>query len=394
VTGGAAFGAALLISYPFLWAYLAVIPLVLGRELSSRPKEAEAIARSETVFGSHKGVRIAVAGSYGKTTMKELLKTVLSEGLHVAATPANKNVSISHARFADSLSGKEDVLIIEYGEGAPGDVARFARLTHPTHAVITGLAPAHLDRYKTMQAAGEDIFAVADYLNGRNVYVNSESARVKPFIKDTYELFDRQGALGWKVSRVKSGLEGTAFTLSKGKQSLRVKSGLTGRHQVGYLAFVAALALQLGLSSKQVADGIAKTAPFEHRMQPYQLHDAWIVDDTYNGNLEGIRAGTELLKELAATRKIYVTPGLVDQGEETAAVHREIGRLIAAAEPDLVVLMHNSVTGYMQEGLQKAGFKGEVRIENDPLDFYSNLKHFVAAGDLVVMQNDWTDNYA
>ena len=99
--------------------------------------------------------------------MKELLNTVLSEGLKVRATPANKNVSISHARFAAKLTGDEDVLIIEYGEGAPGDVARFARLTHPTHAVITGLAAAHLDRYKTVKAAGEDIFAVAGLPKGQ-----------------------------------------------------------------------------------------------------------------------------------------------------------------------------------------------------------------------------------
>ncbi len=394
VPGGIAFGLALLISYPFVWAYLAVVPLILGRELSAKPKEQEAIARSERVFAGHKGVRIAVAGSYGKTTMKEMLKTVLSEGRKVAATPANKNVSISHARFAQTLDGKEDVVIIEYGEGAPGDVARFARLTHPTHAVITGLAPAHLDHYKTLDAAGQDIFAVADYLHGRQVYVNAESPRLKPFLKDSYELFGSHEALGWKVSRVRTGLDGTSFTMSKGPRTLELESALVGKHQVGYLAFAAAFALQLGLTSKQVTAGIAKTAPFEHRMQPYQLAGAWVVDDTYNGNLEGIRAGTALLKDLKADRKIYVTPGLVDQGEENASVHHEVGKLIADARPDIVVLMQNSVTGYIQSGLKDAGFKGEVRVETDPLEFYSNLNHFVAHGDVVVMQNDWTDNYA
>jgi hypothetical protein len=241
--GGTAFGAALVVSYPFVWAYLAVVPLLMGRELSARPKERKAISRSEEAFARHKGIRIAVAGSYGKTTMKELLKTVLSEGLDVAATPANKNVSISHARFAARLTGKEDVLIIEYGEGEPGDVARFARLTHPTHAVITGLAAAHLDRYKTVQAAGEDIFAVADYLKGRHVYVNDESPDIGPFLRDTYEPFNRQGALGWKVAGVKTALDGMAFTLKKGGRSLKFKSGLLGRHHLGFLALVAVLAL-------------------------------------------------------------------------------------------------------------------------------------------------------
>ena len=394
LTGGVAFGLAVMVAYPVVWAHLLVVPLVLGRHLIAKPAERRSIKASRTVFEKHPAVKIAVAGSYGKTTMKELLLTVLSEGKKVAATPANKNVSISHARFAHKLKGDEEVLIIEYGEGAPGDVARFASITKPTHAVITGLAPAHLDQYPSLKAAGQDIFAVADYLKGKSVYVNDESPDIKPFLKDSYEVFNQAGALGWKVSEVAVSLQGTEFTLTKGKQSVSLTSGLVGRHQLGFLAFVAAFALQLGLSEEQVRAGIGQTRPFEHRMQPYELNGAWIVDDTYNGNLEGIRAGTRLLAELDARRKIYVSPGLVDQGEETERVHIEMGKLIAAAQPDTVVLMKNSVTGFIQEGLKQAGYKGELRIETDPLEFYTNLPHFVAAGDLVVMQNDWTDNYA
>lgn len=392
--GGVAFGGALFLAYPVLWAHLLVVPLIMGRELSTKPKEQRLTHRSSTIFAEHSGIRIAVAGSYGKTTMKELLNTVLGEGLKVAATPANKNVSISHARFAAQLKGDEDVLIIEYGEGGPGDVARFAKLTHPTHAVITGLSPAHLDQYKTLQAAGRDIFSLADYLKGKNVYVNDESPDVKPFLQKDYQLFDTKGALGWKVEQIEVDLSGTSFVIKKGKKSLSLQSGLVGHHQVGYLAFVAALALKLGLSESQVQAGIAKTKPFEHRMQPYQLAGAWIIDDTYNGNLEGIRAGTRLLHDIKAQRKIYVTPGLVDQGEETEHVHTEMGKLIAAAQPDLVVLMKNSVTELIKQGLTAGKFKGELRIETNPLDFYTNLGHFVATGDLVVMQNDWPDNYA
>lgn len=394
VVGGVFFGAALIIVYPLIWPYLMVLPLQLGRWFVSGPAEQELIKKSKRIFAEHPGVKVAVAGSYGKTTMKELLNTVLAEGLRVAATPANKNVSISHARFAQKLSGEEEVLIIEYGEGAPGDVARFAAITQPTHAVITGLAPAHLDQYKTLKAAGDDIFAVADYLKGKNVYVNTDADSVKPWLKPAYHGFNQHGVSGWKVEDVEVTLQGTSFSLSHGKRSLNLQSGLVGRHQVGFLALVAVLALELGLNNKQVEAGIVKTAPFEHRMQPYQLAGAWVVDDTYNGNLEGIRAGTQLLKDLEAARKIYVTPGLVDQGEETERVHLEMGQLIAAAQPDIVVLMENSVTRYIQEGLKKVGFAGEVRVEDNPLEFYTNLTHFVAAGDLVVMQNDWTDNYA
>jgi UDP-N-acetylmuramoyl-tripeptide--D-alanyl-D-alanine ligase len=394
LSGGIELGIALILIYPILWAYLLVFALVAGRQLVQAPTEQQAIRQSHNQFAKHKAIKIAVAGSYGKTTMKELLSTVLSQGLKVAATPANKNVAKSHAQFAKKLSGNEDVLIIEYGEGAPGDVARFSRTTQPTHAVITGLAPAHLDQYKTLQAAGEDIFSVATYLNGKNVYVNNDSKAVQPFLKTSYKLFDKNGALGWKTSNIQVSLEGTSFHLNKGKKTLHLHSDLLGTHQVGYLSLVAALALALGLSDKQVIDGIAKTKPFEHRMQPYQLAGAWIIDDTYNGNLEGIAAGTQLLRDLPAKRKLYVTPGLVDQGEATKTVHNQVGKLIAVAQPDLVVLMRNSVTPYIETGLQQGRYSGKLQIEDNPLEFYTNLSHFVATGDLVVMQNDWTDNYA
>lgn len=393
---GNLFGLALLVAYPLVWAHLVTVPLILGRWFVVLPRQRRDIRRSRKLFADHSAVKIAVAGSYGKTSMKELLLTVLSEGKKVAATPANRNVASSHAIFARNLSGDEEVLIIEYGEGAPGDVMRFARTTQPTHAVITGLAPAHLDRYKTLERAGEDIFSVAGYLHNKHVYYNAESPAIGPFVthQPDFEPYNSNGCLGWRVSKVQLRPDGTSFTLTKGKRSIALRSGLLGRHQIGPISLAVALAIELGLSEKQVKTGVANTIPFEHRMQPYQLGSGWVIDDTYNGNIEGVRAGTALLKELPAERKWYVTPGLVDQGKESKRVHTEMGKLIAAARPDIVVLMQNSATKHIQAGLTEANFKGELRIENDPLAFYTNLDQFIAKGDIVLMQNDWTDNYA
>lgn len=392
--GGWEFGLALLLSYPVVWAHLICLPLVIGRWLIVTPHEQRLIKQSSKIFTHHPGVRIAVAGSYGKTSMKEILFTVLSEGKKVAATPANKNVAISHAHFARNLAGDEDVMVLEYGEGAPGDVVKFAKTTHPTHAVITGIAPAHLDRYKTVTRAAKDIFSVADYLEGQNVYVNGESPYIDAFIKDNYHLYSVKGVLDWKVSHVQLNTTNTSFTMSKGKQKLELTSGLLGSHQIGPLVVAVALGLELGLSEAQVKAGVQKTVPFEHRMQPYELSGACVIDDTYNGNIEGIRVGLNLLKSLNAKRKIYVTPGLVDQGRESKQIHRQIGELIAAAKPDLVVLMKNSVMPDIKAGLEVGKYEGELREEVDPLEFYTNLKHFLAVGDIVLLQNDWPDNYA
>ena len=386
-------GAVAFLSYPIVWAHLIIVPLVLGEWLVVRPRQRRQIAQAKGVFANVKATKIAVAGSYGKTSMKELLLTVLSEGKKVAATPANKNVASSHAEFALSLSGDEEIVIIEYGEGQPGDVIRFCEYTQPNVGIITGLAPAHLDQYKTLEAAGQDIFSLAEYLNHQNVYVNADSEAARPFIKPTHQQYSIESALGWQVSDVSVDFTGTSFTIKKDGRSLRLTSGLLGKHQVGPLALAAALADKLGLNSEQIKAGVAKTAPFEHRMQPLIINGAQIINDGYNGNIDGIRAGLQLIHDLPAKRKVYVTPGLVDQGAEAPNIHQQIGRLIAAANPDGVVLMRNSVEPYIQQGLKEAGYKGKVSVENDPLAFYTNLDQFVAAGDLVMLQNDWTDNY-
>lgn len=393
-TGGVEFGTATILSYPIVWAHLITLPLIAGRIFVVKPRQKKLIARSKTIFAHHPAVKIAVAGSYGKTSMKELLNTVLSEGKIVASTPGNKNVAISHAAFAARLDGKEEVLVIEYGEGRPGDVRQFAATTQPSIGVITGIAPAHLDEYETLDSAAKDIFSLADYLNNALVYVNQESPDAQAYIKASHTAYSQQGCDGWAVSKVKVDFSGTTFMLSKDKRKINVRSKLLGRHQIGPLSAVAAIAAKIGLSAEQIEAGLAKTEAYEHRMQPRFMHGAWIIDDTYNGNLEGIKAGISLLSELHGSRKTYVTPGLVNQGEDNEKIHQEIGRLIAEAHPHKVVLMKNSVTKYIRYGLENSGYSGEVVIEENPLGFYTNIDQYVAAGDIILMQNDWTDNYA
>ncbi len=391
---GWSYGLATILAFPVVWSHLICLPVFAAREVIIKPKEQKAVEASKRIFAKTKATKIAIAGSYGKTSIKEMLNTVLSEGKKVAATPANKNVAMSHYAFAKSLSGKEDIIIVEFGEGGPGDVARFSDTLKPDLAVITGIAPAHLDRYKTLDRAAEDIFSLSGFVVPLNkIYVNKESPEAAKRVKEGMATYDRDGALGWQVSDVKSDITGLKFKLTKGKESLNLSSDLVGRHQIGPIALTAAIAHNLGLTFEQIEEGVKKVKPYEHRMQPYTLNGAWVIDDTYNGNLEGIKAGTALLKELDAKRKTYVTPGLVDQGRETGKIHEDVGTLIADAAPDTVVLMENSVTKYIIKGLKEAGYKGQIDRRTDPLLFYTNIAGFLANGDLILMQNDWTDNY-
>lgn len=379
---------------PFLLTLLSYLIVMVAWLYIEEPRRSALIKRATKQFEKHPGVKIAISGSYGKTTMKELLNTVLSEGRVVAATPGNKNVPVSHAAWIKRLTGDEDVLLIEYGEGAPGDIKKLAKLTQPKYGIITGLAPNHLDEYKTLDAVAKDLLSLRNYVEPEHLFVNTDALAMSNYDISGLVAYSGSSVMGWNISRVVVDYTGTSFLMKKGGKSLRVKSGLLGAHQVGPLALCAALADRLGLSTKQIESGLAKTVAYEHRMKLRKQHGAWILDDTYNGSLEGLRAGLALLKALQAKRKIYVTPGLVDQGEETERVHLEVGELIGQANPDKVVLMQNSTTQHIIKGLEKSNYQGDLHIEADPLTYYVNLEHVVAAGDLVLLQNDWTDNYA
>lgn len=385
---------ATLVLMPALIILIAYLLVLFGWVYIEEPRRTRLLKQATKAFARHSATKIAVSGSYGKTTMKELLATVLGEGLHVAATPGNKNVPVSHAAWVKQLSGGEQLLLIEYGEGAPGDVATLAKLTHPDYGIITGLAPNHLDEYKTLEAVANDLLSLGDYVKPEKLFINADGETFSGHDISRYQTYSEVGVRGWKVDTVKVTLDGTSFSLKKGKKKVKVASGLLGRHQIGPLALTVALADELGLTPQQIEHGIAKTKPFAHRMEPRYQYGAWIIDDTYNGSLEGFRAGLALLSELSAKRKLYVTPGLVDQGEETEAVHLEVGKLISQAKPDVVVLMQNSTTQYILKGLEAGDYQGELQIVTDPLTFYTNLDQVVAAGDLVLMQNDWTDNYS
>lgn len=383
-----------LVAYMFIPVFLILFTffvVLFVWQYFEEPRRTTLIRKSSRLFRQHPGIKIAVAGSYGKTSMKELLYAVLSEGKKVAASPGNKNVPISHAAWIKKLDGDEEVLIIEYGEGAPGDIKKLAKLTRPTYGVITGLAPNHLDEYKHVSAVAKDLLSLADFVDPKKLYISADS--FKDYDTSDFRQFNTVGVRGWTVQNVKVDYTGTTFSLIKGKKHIKVTSGLLGMHQVGPLAVAAILGDELGLTVKQIETGLSKTAPYEHRMQPRKQHGAWVIDDTYNGSLEGFRAGLALLSQLPAKRKMYVTPGLVEQGEETERVHIEIGELIARANPDRVVLMKNSVTGSIVSGLESGGYQGEIQIETNPLLFYTNLDQVIAAGDLILMQNDWTDNY-
>ncbi|MDP2656311.1 MAG: cyanophycin synthetase, partial [bacterium] len=117
------------------------------------------------------------------------------------------------------------------------------------------------------------------------------------------------------------------------------------------------------------------------------------LDDSYNGNPDGVRVVINFLASLKHHRRWYITPGLVEMGDKTKEIHHDIGYQLASAGIEKVVLIKNSVTPHIERGLKESQFSGEIMWFDDALSAFAALPHLTVSGDVVLLQNDWPDQY-
>lgn len=385
---------ALVILAPYVLSYAIIIP-VLFIKILQKPFEYALIIRAKKRLAGHKGLKVAIAGSFGKTSMREILKTVLSEGKKVSAPPHSYNTPIGICRFIEQLRGDEEVLIFELGEYYPGDVMKLCRLIDPDIGIITGVNEAHLEKFGTLEETASTIFELAQYLKEKPVYVNGENERARKNASGEHVVYSRDGAGSCRVENPRTDLSGTSFTIVINGAKVLIHSRLLGLHNVGPLAAAAHIAYRLGCTNEQVKAGIEKTRAFNHRLESHEDGNGVItLDDSYNGNPDGVKAVIDFLSPIKGHRRWYVTPGLVEMGSRTEDAHREIGRELARGGIEKVVLIRNSVTPHIERGLKEAGYAGELMWFPDALQAFAALPHLTVKGDIVLLQNDWPDQYA
>lgn len=379
---------------PHLLAYLILIPLIIIKILIQKPLEAFIIKKAIKKLETHSGLRIGIAGSYGKTSMKEILKTILSEKFNVAAPKHSYNTPLGISRFINNLSGNEDIIIFELGEYYPGDIRKLCNIVKPEVGIITGINNAHLQKFKSIKNTVKTILEIADYLKNNNVYINIENKISNSNKRNGFVEYSKNGCQNIKINEPKIDIDGTYFTLSIKDKDIETKTNLLGVHQLGPIAAASNIAYSKGMTLEEISSAIKKTIPFEHRLQPINYGEGvMLLDDTYNGNPDGVEAIINFIKNIKNRRKIYITPGLVEMGEDVERIHEEIGVKLAKANINKVVLIKNSVTPYIEKGLNKGNFEGEIIKYNDAKTAFNSIKHLTIKNDLVVLQNDWPDQY-
>jgi UDP-N-acetylmuramoyl-tripeptide--D-alanyl-D-alanine ligase len=347
-------------------------------------------------------VVIGITGSYGKTTTKVCVGAVLAEHEPTLITPASYNSYLGVIRtINERLEPAHRAFVVEMGMYRAGDIAELCELVHPRIGVLTAIGPVHLERMGTIEAIADAKAEVALALppdghlvaNGDDLRCREIAARVSV---DTVLFAIEHPDACVRAENILLADGRTHFDLVIGDERVTVASRLLGRHNVSNLLAAAAVGHVRGLSSAEIARGLAAVEPPEHRLQPISNPRAGIVviDDAYNSNPAGAAAALEVLGSHPAKRRILVTPGMVELGDQETELNEAFGRQ-AAAVCDHVILVGPQRTRPIDQGLRAAGFSPEaITVVRDIGEVTAVLGRFTRAGDVILFENDLPDMYS
>ena len=335
---------------------------------------------------------LAITGSNGKTTTKEMLAAILvaaGGAAGVLKTSVNLNNLIGVPLTLLRLTGRERHAVIEMGMNAPGEIWRLAEIADPDVGVITNVGPAHLAGVGSLagvaRAKGE---LFARMRRGAVAVANADDPRVAALAAAFPGRVVRFGA-GAEIAAeaVRTGAGGmAAFRLRVGTATAEVELRVPGRHNVGNALAAAAAAHGVGVGIEAIAAGLASAEAVGNRMRVVVLPSGLtIVNDSYNANPASVAAALRSLAESAARRRIAVLGDMLELGAASGEHHRAVGRLAAELRIDALYLLGE----YAEEtaaGARSAPQPPAVHVVANHAGVASAVASAAGAGDWVLVK--------
>lgn len=314
---------------------------------------------------------IAVTGSYGKTSMKNFIAQILGEEKEVYMTPRSVNTLGGIIRdINEALPESAQVYVCEAGARRPGDILQIAQLVQPHFAVVGKVGPQHLEYFGSLENIVRTKLELIHSDRLKQAFVHYEV---------TGEPHEKVRFFGKEIENVTATLEGTDFDLAFESGRLHLHTSVLGGFNAINIEAAVLVALQMGMEDGNIADAVARLQPVEHRLQRIDAGGKIILDDGYNGNIDGMKEGIRLCA-LHSGRKVIVTPGLV---EATSELNRELCDAINGVF-DVTI-----VTGKLNAALFKECLKtGEVYPLEDKSELPALLGQKTHAGDIIYFAND------
>ena len=336
---------------------------------------------------------VAITGSNGKTTTKEMVANTLRERWNVLKTEGNFNNRLGVPHTLLRLTKRHQVAVVEMGVDAEGQTARLCEIAQPTHGMITNIGPDHLEYFGSMEgSARAKAELLAGLPNDGTIILNADDqwyGFLKQRTRCLRKSFGMKAQSDVRGSDIQSHGARTMFRVHiRGrKQSHRLSINVPGQHNVSNALSAVAMGQALGISMKRIATGLAKFRPVAMRSQIKSIQGLTIIEDCYNANPASMKAALTLLKKLAqGKRTIAVVGDMLELGKNTEALHQEVGAYIS----DLSISYLIVCGGLGQEiahGAKKRGMAGSrVFLANTASHGSEYLKKIAHPGDVVLLK--------
>ena len=345
-------------------------------------------------------IRIGITGSWGKTSVKFILGTLLSEKYPTLVTPSSFNTPMGVTKvIRTSLEPGHRIFVAEMGARHVGDIREMCRLVSPVMGVLTSVGPQHLDTFHTQERITRTKYELMEAIpeNGSCFFADDGGIVTELWEKTSKEKYlagmDASRDDVWAENLV-SGPEGSRFLLCTSRGKFACETELLGELNIRNIVLCASVCLKLGMTEKEILRGIRKLKPVEHRLElkrnPGGIN---VLDDAFNSNIRGARQAFRVLKDFPGKR-IAVTPGMVELGDREAELNREFGRAMADC-CDEAVLVGRKRSEALSAGLREGGFSPEkIHVTGSLEEAAELLKRLVSPGDTVLFENDLPDNYS
>lgn len=337
---------------------------------------------------------VAITGSSGKTTVKEMAAAILGQQCKVLKTEGNFNNLIGLPLSLLPVDVSHEVAVLEMGMNHPGEIARLTEIADPDVACIVNVQEAHLEGLGSIEgvarAKGELFAGLHDWAT---MVVNADDPRVAALAAAYPHKKVRFGAdpqAEVRATHIRSlGEEGMAFTLHVLGEKHRVSLRCPGVHNVGNALAAAAIGHAVGLGIELIAVGLEGYVPFASRLQISTATGGLkVINDTYNANPGSMRAALATLVDLAGERKkVAVLGDMLELGEESCPAHRALGVEVARLGCNALLAVgefaRKTVEGARGFGMDPKLAKGFA----DKSELVTHLRKLEVLGDLVA--GDW-----
>jgi len=334
---------------------------------------------------------IAVAGSNGKTTTKELVASVLKQKRPTLWSEASFNNDVGVPMTLLNLEKTHRAMVVEAGTNHPGELAPLLRMIQPRFGIITSIGREHLEFFGDLSGVAEEQGALAEllpstgklFLSGDSDWTATLSARASASVV-------RIGLLpgnDWRVSSARSDKKGVVFQVEGPEEDFtgEYRVNLVGRHQALNALFAIVLGIELGLSRDAIERGLADCKPAKMRMQLSEHNGVGILDDAYNANADSMLAALQTLQDLPCKgRRVAVLGDMAELGSHSEAAHEEVGR--RAAELGVAQLFAiGTMAPVMARGARDAGLNRVFEFADVETAALA-VKSFVKDGDVLLVK--------